>query len=188
MKHAQRIDQPAIKEDPLGSARLMEVLFNVSTKNLLSESKSIGSPTRAARKAFSDDGPRRLFDGCVAPGGKLSQERRLARTQPAGDDDVTHRYLESTTANGLASAAAFESRAQWSCLSNFAEATAFRPCPASPLAPRPARPPARAAARARKPQLRPAGALEGPQMSGCALDPRFSRADVSPFAKRPSSP
>ena len=54
------------------------------------------------------------FDGVVAPGGKLSQERRLARTRPAGDDDVTHRYLESTTANGLASAAAFESRAQWS--------------------------------------------------------------------------
>ena len=36
VKHAQRIDQPAIKEDPLGSARLMEVLFNVSTQNLLS--------------------------------------------------------------------------------------------------------------------------------------------------------
>jgi hypothetical protein len=130
VKHAQRIDQPAIKEDSIGSARLIEALFNVSTQNLLSESKSIGSPTRAARKAFSDDGPRRLFDGWVAPGGKLSQERRLARTRPAGDDDVTHRYLESATANGLASAAAFELS---STMVQFRTAYCMRTCRGSPL-------------------------------------------------------
>src|SRR5262249_60611590 len=32
VKHCQRIDQAATKEYPLGSARLMEILFNVSTQ------------------------------------------------------------------------------------------------------------------------------------------------------------
>jgi hypothetical protein len=88
VKHAQRVEQPPIKEDTLGSARLIVVLFNLSTEDLFCESKSIGSRTRAARQAFSDDGPRGLFDGCVAYGGKLRQECCFARTWRAGDDDV----------------------------------------------------------------------------------------------------
>jgi hypothetical protein len=99
VKHAKRIDQPAIEENPLRSARLIEVLLNVSTQDLLSESKSIWSTTDPARKVFCDDGPSGLFDGCVAHGGELSQERRLARTRPAGDDDMRHRFLESATPN-----------------------------------------------------------------------------------------
>ena len=101
MKHAQRIDQPAIKEDPLGSARLIDVLFSISTQDLLSESKSVWSRTRTAREAFSDDGSRGLFDGCVAHGGKLSQERRLAGTRPASEDDMRHRYLRVYDASRL---------------------------------------------------------------------------------------
>jgi hypothetical protein len=60
----------------------MEILFNVSAQDLLSESKSIWSRTRTARKALCDDGPRGLFDSCVAQSGKLSQERRLPAPGP----------------------------------------------------------------------------------------------------------
>lgn len=91
VEHAERIDQPAIEEDPPGSARLTEVLLNVATQDLLSERESRWSRTYAALKAFCDDGTSGFFDGRVAHGGKLGQEGRLARTRPAGDDDIRHR-------------------------------------------------------------------------------------------------
>jgi hypothetical protein len=52
VKHGQRIDQDAIKEDPLGSQRLMDVLLKASAQNFLSESKNIWPAARTARKAF----------------------------------------------------------------------------------------------------------------------------------------
>src|SRR5262249_46906634 len=95
VKHAERIDQAAIEEDPPRSGRLSEVLLDVSTQDLSGEGKSIGPTTGTARKAFCDDGPSGIIEGCVAHGGKRGQERRLARSRPAGDDDTRHRYLES---------------------------------------------------------------------------------------------
>src|SRR5262245_33580319 len=50
VKRPEGIDQPAIKEDPAGSERLIDVLLDVSTQDLLGESESIRSTTRTGRK------------------------------------------------------------------------------------------------------------------------------------------
>jgi hypothetical protein len=64
-----------------------------------SESEGIRSTSRAGRKPFCDDRPSGFCDGCVTHGRKLSQERRLAHTRAAGDDDMRHRSLKSATAD-----------------------------------------------------------------------------------------
>src|SRR5262249_20827382 len=99
VKRPEGIDQPAIKEDPAGSERLIDVLLDVSTQDLLGESESIRSTTRTGRKTFCDDGSSGFCDCCVAHGGKLNQERRLAHTRAAGDHDMRHRSLKSATAD-----------------------------------------------------------------------------------------
>jgi hypothetical protein len=90
VKHAKRLDQAAIEEDPLRRVRPSDVLLDVSAQDLSSEGNRIGPATRTARNAFRDDGPGGFLDGWVAHRGQFSQERGLARARPAGDDDVSH--------------------------------------------------------------------------------------------------
>jgi len=64
--------------------------FSTSRCRISRESKRIWSGTGTARKAFRDDGPSGIFNGRVAHASKPGEERRLARTRPAGDDDMRH--------------------------------------------------------------------------------------------------
>src|SRR5262245_5348515 len=92
VKHAKRLDQAAIEEDPLGRARVTKVLLHVSPQNRLGEGERVRSTTRATRETFCDDGSSGFLDRCVASGCKLSQQRRFARARSAGEDDVRHQY------------------------------------------------------------------------------------------------
>jgi len=64
--------------------------------------------------------------------GSASYRNSLARTRPAGDDDMRHRYLESTTANDLASAAAVKLSSTMGFARPVPQRLPHPPCPRSP--------------------------------------------------------
>jgi hypothetical protein len=59
MEHAERFNQAAVEEGPLRCAWLIEVLLNVSTKDLACEGGRIRAGTLTSRTSLGDDGSRR---------------------------------------------------------------------------------------------------------------------------------
>jgi hypothetical protein len=86
VNHAERVDQAAIEEDPLGRARTIQVLLDISTQDLASEGDRVRSRTLAVRKAFGDYRARRFIDRCVSFRGELGEERCLTSARSASND------------------------------------------------------------------------------------------------------
>src|SRR5262245_32210916 len=90
VEHPQRLNEPAIEENPARRSGMSLILLDIAPKDLLREGDGLGARALAAGPTLRNDGAGGLRDRAMAPRAKLGKQRRLADTRAAGDQDARH--------------------------------------------------------------------------------------------------